>query len=146
VSVDFASFLSVARVPPSMVDSDLLAAFDDEVIRAVAAENDVERDLLVDALRDHQRTMRDNPGVENLVYEWRKQFQDPVLDRTPDRYVVAVKASVWEEFGSFLELSDEMLGAVVAVHQEQVLRSLSEGALTSAPELVPLVVTRPASD
>ncbi|MFC7028025.1 hypothetical protein ACFQJ5_11215 [Halomicroarcula sp. GCM10025324] len=129
-----------------MVDSDLLAAFDDEVIRAVAAENDVERDLLVDALRDHQRTMRDNPGVENLVYEWRKQFQDPVLDRTPDRYVVAVKPSVWEEFGSFLELSDEMLGAVVAVHQEQVLRSLSEEALTSAPELVPLVVARPASD
>jgi len=61
-----------------MTDSDLLRPFDDDVIRAIASENDVEEELLRDALETHQQTMRDTPGVEDLVYEWRKQFDDPI--------------------------------------------------------------------
>lgn len=129
-----------------MTDTDLLAPFDDEVIRAVASENDVDEDVLREALEDHQGTMRDNPGVDDLVYEWRKRFENPVLSRTDSRYVVAVRVSVWEEFGDYLDLKEDVLAAVVAVHQEQVLRSLSAEALTTAPELVPLVVARPTSD
>jgi hypothetical protein len=129
-----------------MTDADLTAPFDDEVIRAVAAENDVDRDVLADALVDHQRTMQENPGVEDLVYEWRKQYSDPVLERTPDRYVVGVRAAVWEEYGEYLGLEDDVLAALVAVHQEQVLRTLSEDALAGATDLVPLIALRPAQE
>lgn len=128
-----------------MTDSDRLTAFDDDVIRAVASENDVDEAELTDALWDHQRTMRDNPGVEDLVYEWRKQFDDPVLSRTDARYVVAVRPTVWEEFGSYLDFEDGMLAAVSAVHQEQVLRSLTADELDFADGLVPLVVQRPGA-
>ncbi|MFC7019140.1 MULTISPECIES: hypothetical protein [Haloarcula] len=129
-----------------MTDADLTAPFDDEVVRAVAAENDVDRDVLADALVDHQRTMQANPGVEDLVYEWRKQYADPVLERTPDRYVVGVRTAVWEEYGEYLDLEDHVLAALVAVHQEQVLRTLSEDALAGATDLVALVAVRPGSD
>ena len=126
-----------------MVDSDLLAAFDDEVIRAVAAENDVERDLLVDALRDHQRTMRDNPGVENLVYEWRKQYDDPVLARTDSVFVVSVPPTVWEQFGESLDIETQTLRAVTAAHQEQTLRLDHVSLDGMAPDHTSLVVSRP---
>jgi hypothetical protein len=129
-----------------MTDADLMAPFDDEVVRAVAAENDVDRDVLADTLVDHQRTMQENPGVEDLVYEWRKQYADPVLERTPDRYVVGVRATVWEEYGEYLDLEDQVLAALVAVHQEQVLRTLSEDALAGAEDLVPLIAVRPARE
>jgi hypothetical protein len=103
-----------------MTDTDPL---EDDVIRAVAEANDVELDPLETAVADHQRTMRENPGVEDLVYEWRKQYDDPVLLREPDVFVVAVPPTVWDEYGSYLDLEEEVLQALVAVHQEQTLRT-----------------------
>jgi len=100
----------------------LLAPFDDDVLRQVTAANDVEREPLESALASHQRTMRENPGVEDLVYEWRKQYDDPVLVRTPDLFVLALPPTVWEEYGDHLEFDDETLAAVTAVHQEQTVR------------------------
>jgi len=127
-----------------MADSDLLAPFDDDVIERIAAENGVDGDLLRETLRDHQRTMRDNPGVENLVYEWRKQFDDAVLDRTPDTYVVGVRREVWDEFGEYLDVPDYLLAATIAVHQEQTLRrsGVELDGLDEADTVV--VVARPA--
>jgi hypothetical protein len=126
-----------------MTNSDLLAPFDDEVIRAVASENDVEEELLRDALADHQQTMRDTPGVEDLVYEWRKQFDDPMLGQSEQTYFVAVRETVWDEYGSYLDLDDYLLSALAAVHQEQVLRT-SELDLAGMKEgSVPIVVGRP---
>ncbi|WP_135302865.1 hypothetical protein [Haloarcula amylovorans] len=97
--------------------------FEGDVIRAVASENDVEEGQLRDALEAHQRVMHDNPGVEDLVYEWRRQYDDPVLARTPETFFVAVPPTVWEEYGDFLGLDDYVLRALSAVHQEQTLRS-----------------------
>jgi hypothetical protein len=96
--------------------------FDEDVIRAVASENDVDIDLLREALADHQRTMRDNPGVEDLVYEWRKQYDDPVLARTDALFVVSVPPTVWEQYGEHLDMETATLRAVTAAHQEQTLR------------------------
>jgi len=106
-----------------MTDTDLLAPFDHAVLRTVADENDVEFGVLREALEDHQRTMRENPGVEDLVYEWRKQYDDPVLRRTESTFVVAVPPTVWEEYGEYLDFGDALLAAVTAVHQEQSVRN-----------------------
>jgi len=106
-----------------MTETDLLAPFDHAVIRTAADENDIEFDVLREALSDHQRTMRENPGVEDLVYEWRKQYDDPILQRTESTFVVAVPPTVWEEYGDYLDLGDTLLAAVTAVHQEQSVRN-----------------------
>jgi len=106
-----------------MTETDLLAPFDHAVLRTVADENDIEFAVLKEALVDHQRTMRENPGVEDLVYEWRKQYDDPILHRTETTFVVAVPPTVWEEYGEYLELGDALLAAVTAVHQEQTVRN-----------------------
>ncbi|MDS0258655.1 hypothetical protein NDI56_04415 [Haloarcula sp. S1CR25-12] len=106
-----------------MTDDTLLAPFDDDVFRQVAAANDIDFEALQNAVADHQRTMRENPGVEDLVYEWRKQYDDPVLVRTPDLFVVAVTPTVWEEYGEYLDFEPDRLAAVSAVHQEQTIRT-----------------------
>ena len=106
-----------------MTGTDLLAPFEVDVIRAVAEDNDIELDVLQDALMDHQQTMRDTPGVEDLVYEWRKQYDDPVLRRTESTFVVAVPPTVWEQYGEYLDLGDALLAALTAVHQEQSVRN-----------------------
>jgi len=128
-----------------MDDPALLAPFDDDVVRAVAGTNSVEEEQLRSALADHQRTMRENPGVEDLVYEWRKRFDDAVLHRTPETFYMAVRETVWEEYGAHLGIDDYLLAAVVAVHQEQILRdpAIDSGALDEAT--VALVVSRPSS-
>lgn len=106
-----------------MTDTDLLAPFAVDVIRAVAEDNGIELTELQEALMDHQQTMRDTPGVEDLVYEWRKQYDDPILRRTESTFVVAVPPTVWEEYGEYLDFGDTLLAAVTAVHQEQSVRN-----------------------
>ncbi|WP_058995846.1 hypothetical protein [Haloarcula sp. CBA1127] len=128
-----------------MNDPRLLAPFDDDVVRGVAGTNSVDEEQLRDALADHQRTMRENPGVENLVYEWRKRFDDAVLHRTPATFFMAVRETVWEEYGTHLGLDDYLLAAVVAVHQEQVLRETAVDSSAIDEDAVALVVSRPSS-
>jgi hypothetical protein len=128
-----------------MNDAALLAPFDDEVVRGVAGTNSVDEEQLRSALADHQRTMRENPGVEDLVYEWRKRFDDAVLHRTPETFYMAVRETVWEEYGTHLGIDDYLLAAVVAVHQEQVLRETAVGSSAIDEDAVALVVSRPSS-
>jgi len=106
-----------------MTDEALLSPFDEKLIAQVANANDIEVERLETAVADHQRTMRENPGVEDLVYEWRKQYDDPVLLRRPDVFIVAVPPAVWEEYAEYLEFEDDLLAAVTAVHQEQTIRT-----------------------
>ncbi|KAA9407139.1 hypothetical protein Har1131_10125 [Haloarcula sp. CBA1131] len=129
-----------------MTDAALLAPFDDEVVRGVARANSVDEEQLRSALADHQQTMRDNPGVEDLVYEWRKRFDDAVLHRTPETFFMTVRESVWEEYGTHLGLDDYLLAAVVAVHQEQVLRETAVDSSAIDEDAVALVVSRPSSE
>jgi hypothetical protein len=112
---------------------ELLAPFDVAVIRTTAQHNDVEESALREALADHQRTMQENPGVEDLVYEWRKQYDDPVVARTESVFIVAVPPTVWEEYGDYLDLDESLLGAVAAVHQEQTTRT-EDATLDGVPE------------
>ncbi|GCF12235.1 hypothetical protein Harman_01700 [Haloarcula mannanilytica] len=127
-----------------MAETDLLSPFDDEVIRGVAGTNNVDEEKLRSALADHQRTMRENPGVENLVYEWRKRFDEAVLHRTSETFFMAVRETVWQEYGTHLGLDDYLLAAVVAVHQEQVLREAAVDSDAIDEDAVAIVVSRPA--
>ncbi|MDS0221530.1 hypothetical protein NDI54_09235 [Haloarcula sp. S1AR25-5A] len=129
-----------------MTETDLLEPFDDDVIRGVAGTNNVDEEQLRSALADHQRTMRENPGVEDLVYEWRKRFDEAVLHRTPETFFMAVRETVWQEYGTHLGLDDYLLAAVVAVHQEQVLRETAVDSDAIDENAVALVVSRQSSE
>ncbi|MBX0303152.1 hypothetical protein [Haloarcula salinisoli] len=125
-----------------MTDDELLAPFDLAVIRTTAQRNDVEEGVLRDALAAHQRTMRENPGVEDVVYEWRKQYDDPVLVRTPDVFILALPPTVWEEYANYLEFEDGVLPAVAAVHAEQTVRTDAVSASSLVSDRAPLLVAR----
>jgi len=58
---------------------------------------------------------------------------------------MAVRETVWEEYGAHLGLDDYLLAAVVAVHQEQVLRETAVDSSTIDENAVALVVSRPSS-
>lgn len=100
---------------------DPLAAFDDNVVTAVASEADIEAADLRELLRRHQAQMRDLPGAENLVYEWRKAFPwDVLVERREEAYLLTVATAVWPEFGDALGFSDAELDAVKRVHADQL--------------------------
>ena len=126
-----------------MTETDLLAPFDLAVIRTTAQHNAVDEATLRDALTAHQQTMRENPGVEDLVYEWRKQYDDPVVARTPSVFVLALPPTVWEQYADHLDFEDVTLAAVTAVHQEQTVRTAAVEFEAIPEGHVALVVGRP---
>lgn len=122
-------------------DRDPLAAFDADRIADVAGETDLSADTLEALVRRHQDAVRDLPGVEDIVYEWRSQFhEDPLRDRTPERYVLVLRDHVWEEFADSLDLSADELTAIQAVHERQASAVIADGTLDDG---VPMVLTRP---
>jgi hypothetical protein len=97
-----------------------LAPFDEAVIAAVADERGFDEETVVRLLRRHQETARDNPGVDDLVYEWRTQFhEDPLVEQTEEAYYLAVREHVFAEFGDYLDLSDDELAALRSAHDRQ---------------------------
>lgn len=99
---------------------DPLAAFDDDVVASVASDRDLSVERLRELLRRQQESVRSLPGVDDLVYEYRKAFaRQPLAERHPDAYFLLVPARVWPEFASALSLSDPELAAVRAVHDRQ---------------------------
>lgn len=102
---------------------DLLAPFDDDLLATVAARHDVDEPALRDLLTRHQRQVRDNPGVEDIVYEWRSQFHEqPVLQRTDGAYYLRLRAHVWDEFADALDIAEAELIALYEAHEEQIRR------------------------
>lgn len=96
---------------------DPLAVFDEAVVAAVARESGLDAETLRGAIRRHQEQMRDLPGVEDLVYEWRKTLpQDPLLERREDAYLLVVHPNVWPQFVDALDLDDDELAALREVH------------------------------
>jgi hypothetical protein len=65
-----------------------------------------------------------------------------VLARTPDVFVLALPPTVWEEYGDYLDFEDGTLAAVVAVHQEQTVRTAQVDTATIPEGHVALVVGR----
>lgn len=95
---------------------------------------------LRDLVRKQQEVVRSLPGVDDIVYEWRKAFAtDPLVECRPDAYYLSVPGHVWPEFASSLSASSEELNAVRAVHDRQFRAVLGDvGGDTDA-----LVLTRP---
>ena len=108
--------------------------FEHDIIEAVAGEHALEPDELVGHLRDHQEQMAALPGVENLVYEWRKQFDATVLARTPSAYYVAAPPWIWEEFATHLDADEAAMAAIETVHERTVhsLPAFEDGSLGDA--------------
>jgi len=121
---------------------DPLAAFDDDTIETVAASADLAESRLRTVAREHQEGVRDLPGVDDIVYEWRNQFHlDPLLHRESDVYVLALRGHVWDEFGDRLDLDDAELDALRALHDEQARRLVDDAGRLADDEAV--VLTRP---
>ncbi|WP_247009183.1 hypothetical protein [Halorientalis litorea] len=109
-------------------EADLLAPFDDEAIERVAGKHDVTADELRELLRRHQRQARENPGVEDIVYEWRSQFHgDPLLHRTEEAYYLRLRDHVWDEFADALDIPETALFALLDVHADQTRRDTGAG-------------------
>jgi hypothetical protein len=101
-------------------DADLLAPFDDELLETVAGRHDLSAADLRSLLAAQQRQVRSNPGVEDVVYEWRSQFHErPVLERRADAYVLRLRDHVWDEFADAMDLAEVDLRAVLDAHEEQ---------------------------
>ncbi|ACV48402.1 MULTISPECIES: hypothetical protein [Halomicrobium] len=115
-------------------DSDL---FDTAAVERSASEFEVDPAALTQRLADHQAAVEELPGVENIVYEWRKQYEDPLIERTAGVYYLRVPSTVWDEFGDALGVGDAMLGAVVDVHRRTV--STASGVSSTPPDGVAYV-------
>jgi hypothetical protein len=103
-----------------MTDRDELDAFDPDLLAAVAEDHGVGVDRLTTLARTHQSNVRDLPGVEDIVYEWRSQFHwDPLLARTTGAYYLALPDHVWDEFADSLGVTDAERDALVALHDRQ---------------------------
>jgi hypothetical protein len=120
---------------------DPLAAFEPGVIRAVATDRGFDPETLSRLVRRHQEGVRTLPGVLDLVYEWRRTLPgDPLLARTDAAFVLATPPTVWDEFGSYLDLTARELAALRAVHERQAALTLGDGdGLENAS---PVVLTR----
>ena len=100
---------------------DPLAAFDERVLAEVADEFDASVAALAALVRRHQRLVRRLPGVDDIVYEWRRGFPtDPVVERRPEAYYLSVAESVWPEYVAALSLSEREADLLVAVHRAQL--------------------------
>ena len=103
-----------------MADRDELAVFDGSIIADAAADHDLAVADLTALVRQHQSNVRDLPGVDDIVYEWRNYFHlDPMLARTEAAYYLAVPDHVWDEFADDLSLDEAERTALLAVHDRQ---------------------------
>jgi len=121
--------------------TDESALFDGDDIEAVATDHAIGAASLADALATHQQSVEDLPGIENIAYEWRKQYEDPLLARTQSAYYFALPATIWHEFGDALDLDDETLGAVIEVHRRTVAGA-TDGPATPADGLAYVALDR----
>jgi hypothetical protein len=106
-------------------------SFEGDLVTAAAERHGLSESALRRLLARHQSTVRENPGTDSLVYEWRKYHPgDPLVARSESWYVCAVRPSVWAEFASMLDADDpdDALDAVRAVHDGQARRLVDDHA------------------
>jgi len=129
------------------VTRDELAAFDDDVLQSVSGGG-VGRDRLAALAREHQAGIRELPGVDDIVYEWRRGLPaDPLLFRSPGVYVLAVPERVWAEFLDELGTDDRETESLRALHDRQARRTLERADRPEAADALEaraaMVLTRP---
>lgn len=105
--------------------------FSRPVIEAVAERHGVGPDRLAEKLTAHQTAVEELPGVENIVYEWRKHYENPLIDQSESAYYLTVPRSVWDEFGDAIDVDADELAAIVDVHRRVV------ATRTDAPSEIP---------
>lgn len=124
---------------------DPLAPFDDATFEAVAARTGTDPAALRALVRRHQESARDLPGIDDLIYEWRKFLPyDPVVARTGDAFHCVVLPTVWDDFADALDLDDADLERLLAVHDRQARRAAeARGESTAVFDgATPIVLTR----
>lgn len=118
----------------------LLRPFDDDLIDEVATEVGLTPPALRELVDRHQAAVRDTPGVDDLVYEWRRFYPyDPVIARTDTAYIVAPDETVWDEFATALDLPPTEREALMTVHARQARRRAAPDRLDGT---APMVLTR----
>ncbi|WP_302080803.1 hypothetical protein [Salinibaculum rarum] len=121
---------------------DPLAAFDDESVETAATTAGIDEGRLREITRSHQENVRDLPGVDDIVYEWRNQFhQDPLVYQEPDVYVLALRDHVWSEFASQLDVTDAELDGLRTLHDTQARSLVADAGRFDSDAAV--VLTRP---
>jgi hypothetical protein len=124
---------------------DPLVPFDDDIIAAVADRTDADPDRLRTLLRRHQESARDLPGIDNLVYEWRKYLPyDPVVARTDEAFHCVVLPEVWADFADALDIDDADFERLLAVHDRQARRAAEDRGESTEPfdGATPMLLTR----
>jgi hypothetical protein len=120
-----------------------LAVFDADVVSRAAERTDVDEDSLRDVALRHQEVVRDLPGVDDVVYEWRRTLpKNPLVERRTEAYYLVVDATIWGEYGAALSLSGAEFDALRALHELQFEAALGPDAAPDDGRL-PLVLTRP---
>lgn len=118
---------------------DPLGAFDPGVLSSLDADIDAGR--LRTLARRHQETVRANPGVENLVYEWRKNYpRHSLVERTDGAYYLLVPRTAWDEFGDALGLDGPERDLLRTLHARQFVAEIGEPL---GEDRAPMVLTRP---
>ncbi|MFB6218180.1 MAG: hypothetical protein ABEH77_03210 [Halobacteriaceae archaeon] len=104
-------------------------SFDPALVAAVAEDRAVpaaDLEAALEAVQELVAGHREVGGVDGLVYEWRKTYpRDPLVERTPDRYYLAVERRVWADFDRRLGLDRGVAEAVRAVH-DRALRAAAD--------------------
>ncbi|WP_276261415.1 hypothetical protein [Haloglomus litoreum] len=113
---------------------DPLAPFDADILAAVAGRTGTDPAHLRELLRRHQQSARDLPGVDNLVYEWRKYLPyDPVVARTEAAFHCVVLPEVWADFAEALDIDDADFERLLAVHDRQARRAAEARGESTEP-------------
>lgn len=123
---------------------DPLKPFDPALVAAVAIETGIDESRLRSLIVRHQEAVHDSPGVDDLVYEWRKYgAYDPLVERTNDAYHLALREPVWEEFVAALDLTATEREALLAVHARQARTDAAErGEDPQFEGACPMILTR----
>jgi hypothetical protein len=120
-----------------------LDAFDEDVLRRAATETGFDLTALRSLIRRQQEMVRELPGVEDIVYEWRRTLpRSPLVERRPDAYYLVVEARIWAEYAEALSLSPAELDALRAVHRAQLVTTVGADAV-AGDDREPFVLTRP---
>jgi hypothetical protein len=101
--------------------SDDSPLFADGTVASAAADADMTPDELGTLIERHQAGMRESPGIDELVYEWRKTLrEDPLLFADTEAYYVAVARRIWRQFADAHDMTDAEFEALVSVHDATV--------------------------
>lgn len=124
--------------------------FERDAIADVADAVGVSESDLVEAAGAVQAAVGDYPGasVDGLVYEWRQAFaDDPLVERTPTRWVLRVPERVWTDLCNRAGVRDSLRPALASLHAKEVADVEADGGgrgnkNDADDDRVPLVLAR----